>query len=32
VVRTDRSGLGWLAGVNPTMHSSPNFDRAHPLG
>jgi hypothetical protein len=26
----EREGLVWLAGVDPTVHSRPNFERRHP--
>jgi len=31
-VSLTRPGLVWLAGIDPTVHSSPNFTRSHPLG
>ena len=28
----DRPGLVWLAGIDPTVHSRPNFERLQPPG
>jgi hypothetical protein len=30
VDRGDDRGLVWLAGIDPTVHSRPNFAREHP--